>query len=113
MSSQYWKNVRQGREHASSLVEAVQEELDGGRDHRNYEICWVYKNSYSNNLRKWIDIYGKRSTKVIIFKEWVKDTEKYIKNIFSFIGVEGEVELGSLEKKKTVLGRRVSPCCID
>jgi hypothetical protein len=100
MSSQYWKNVRQGRENAPSLVDAVREELDGKRNHRDSEICWIYKNSYSNHLEEWIDNYGEKNIKVLIFEEWIEETEKYIRKTLSFIGAEDDAEIGPLGRKK-------------
>mgnify|MGYP006427244975 CR=1 FL=1 len=100
MSSQYWKNVRQGREHASSLYEAVQEELEGTRDPVHSEICWVYKNSYSKHLEKWFDLYDRKSMKVLIFEEWTQKPEKHVREIFRFLDVNDGVSLNSPSQRR-------------
>lgn len=88
--SQFWKNVRQGREHKRSVAEAVKEEINGKRNYINDEFCWVYRNSYATHFRRWKKAYGKERVKVLIFEEWTEEPKESLEEVYNFLGVEVE-----------------------
>jgi hypothetical protein len=85
MFSQFWKNVRQGREKKRSVMEAVKEEMDGDRSYKETPTCWVYKNSYAKHFKRWISLFGKDNIKVLIFEDWISKKESALKSVFSFL----------------------------
>jgi hypothetical protein len=104
--SQFWKNVRQGREKKRSVVEAVKEEIDGKRDHRKDELCWIYRNSYKIHLKKWKSMYEERKIKVVLFEEWTSNIDDGVGEVFDFLGVDKrKVELPEEEKNKSRVPR--------
>jgi hypothetical protein len=86
--SQYWKNYRQGRERASSFAEAIEEEIEGKRDHRENPWCWVYRNRYPVHLRHWLDLFDRDQIMFMVFEEWVDSPEEALNNICEFLGVK-------------------------
>jgi len=104
--SQFWKNVRQGREKKRSVVEAIEEEIDGKREHEKDPLCFLYRNSYSTHLKKWKKMYKNKEIKVIIFEEWTSDIENGVGEVFDFLGVDKrKVELSKEEKNKSRVPR--------
>jgi hypothetical protein len=86
--SQYWKNYRQGRERAPSFRDAIQQEIDGGRDHRSHPFCWVYRNRYPVHLGHWLELFDRDQLRFIIFEEWIESPEETLNEICDFLGVE-------------------------
>jgi hypothetical protein len=86
--SQYWKNVRQGRERVYPFSAAIEAELEGKRDHRDTAMCWYYKNKYSTHLQKWIDLYGREQILTVVFEDWIEEPEPTLDRICEFIGVD-------------------------
>lgn len=98
--SQYWKNVRQGRERTYPFSEAIQAEITGDRDHRETETCWYYKNEYSTHLERWYDLFGEDQILVLIFEEWIQDPPAALDRICEFIGVEPPESWDDTERQK-------------
>jgi hypothetical protein len=86
--SQYWKNVRQGRERVYPFSEAIEAELQGDRSHETTAMCWFYKNQYSTHLRRWFDLFGEDQILVLIFEEWISDPPAALDRICDFLGVD-------------------------
>lgn len=86
--SQYWKNLRQGRERIYPFSEAIKEEIEGERTHQETAMCWCYKNQYSVHLQRWFDLFDEDQILVLIFEEWVQNPPKALNRICEFIGVE-------------------------
>ncbi len=99
MYSQFWKNVRQGREHKKSVRGAVMEEINGERSHKKDEICWVYKNKYAIHFKEWKKMFSDENIKVIIFEEWINNTKKEIKSVFDFLGVSRDYNVSYRTEK--------------
>jgi hypothetical protein len=110
--SQFWKNVRQGRERTKNVIESIKEEMKGERKPQKSALCWLYKNSYATHLRQWIEMYNRDNIKVIIFEEWTEYTEDNMKGVFDFLGVGKNVEIKyeRTQKNKSRVPRSVELC---
>ncbi|MFB6226508.1 MAG: sulfotransferase [Candidatus Paceibacteria bacterium] len=98
--SQYWKNLRQGREKKYSFKKAIKEEYTGNRSPENSPMCWIYKNSYATHLKKWYSIFEEEQVKIIIFEKWINNTKSTLKEICNFLEVDSEFEFNEIDKKK-------------
>lgn len=67
--SQYWKNVRQGRERLYPFDRAIKSEINGDRHHRETAMCCYYKNRYSTHLQQWLDLFDESQILILIFEE--------------------------------------------
>lgn len=45
---------------------------------------------YYNNLKRWINTFGKDNVHIIIFDDFVKDVEKEYKNVCDFLGIDNK-----------------------
>ena len=102
MFSQFWKNVRQGRESRRSVMKAVKEEIEGERTPQTHELCWIYKNSYATHFRRWKNLFDDKQIKVMVFEEWTENLSKSVKEIYEFVGVEKEVNIERGDRRNNV-----------
>lgn len=98
--SQYWKNVRQGRERVYPFSDAIEAELSGDRTHRETAMCWYYKNQYSTHLAKWYDLFDEDQILVLIFEEWIQNPEPALNRLCEFIGVDPLDSWGDTDRQK-------------
>jgi hypothetical protein len=98
--SQYWKNVRQGREDIQPFRAAVEAELDDERDHKSSELCWVYKNDYPLHVEHIFNLFPRENIKVLIFEEWIKDIESTLNEICEFLSISPRNEWNKTDKAK-------------
>lgn len=47
---------------------------------------------YSNNLKRWIDTFGKNNVHVIIFDDYVKDIKKEYQKVCDFLGIDNKFQ---------------------
>ncbi|TPV34956.1 sulfotransferase [Paucihalobacter ruber] len=76
-------------------------------DHRiksNYEFIWHYKKAglYYENVKDYIEAFP--NVKVIIFEEFINNTQNTLKELYSFLGVDSEFT-PLLKKKYNVTGK--------
>lgn len=102
--SQFWKNYRQGRETASSFRDAIEAELDGERRHQEDRHCWIYLNSYSTHLRRWLEFFDRDQVKVLVFEEWIEDSDPVLADVCRFLDVEPPAEWNRSGDVKNVGG---------
>jgi len=46
---------------------------------------------YSESVKKYLDVFGPKQVKIIIFEEWITDTKKTIEEILRFLGLNNSV----------------------
>jgi hypothetical protein len=102
MFSQFWKNVRQGRESRRSVMKAVKEEIEGDRTPPKHELCWIYRNSYATHFRNWKSLFDDDQIKVMIFEEWTNNMSTSVKEVYEFIGVDKEVNIERGDRRNNV-----------
>ena len=100
LHSQFWKNVRQGREKVLSLKQALEMELSGERDHRHSELCWVYRNRHPVHLKRWFELFDRRQIRVIIFEEWIGQPQQTLSDLCRFLGVDPEFSFSRTNRKQ-------------
>jgi hypothetical protein len=107
--SQYWKNVRQGRERVYPFSDAIRAEIDGDRDHRETPMCWYYKNQYSVHLQRWVELFGRDQILPLVFENWIQEPEAALNRICEFLGVAPQRNWphASRQKNKTKTPRNL------
>lgn len=100
--SQFWKNVRQGREQADSYREALQAELDGGRKPESHPYCWIYRNRYSVHLNRWLELFDREQVRIFIFEEWTARPRECLPEIAAHLGADAGYEF---DRGETELNR--------
>lgn len=98
--SQFWKNVRQGKERTVPFKEALREELRGDRNHQERSRCWIYANRYSEHLRHWLDQFDREQVKFLVFEKWIDRTEETLNEVCEFLGVEPLEDWSHAEEMK-------------
>ncbi|MBV0923116.1 sulfotransferase [Halomicroarcula limicola] len=98
--SQYWKNVRQGRERVYPFSDAIEAEIEGSRDHRDTAMCWYYKNQYSTHLERWFDLFDEDQILLLIFEEWIGDPPAALDRICEFLDVEPPEQWRDTDRQK-------------
>lgn len=88
LQSQYWKNVRQGREDTTPLRAAIDAELQGERQPQTDNYCWLYLNHYPTHLRKWLKLFDRDQILFLIFEDWISDPKSALNAICNHIGVD-------------------------
>ena len=81
--SLYLMNVRNGEVNLP-FHEIVKERKNIGN---NFHNRFLPERNYAEKIKRYIDIFGKQKVKVIIFEEFVKESEKHVKEIVEFLGL--------------------------
>ena len=85
--SQYNHQVKVGLEKLS-FKKALEQEGQRRQD-RWGDICQYAGSSlYSDHLREFIHTFGRQNVKVILFDEFTGDTDRVMKELFGFLGVD-------------------------
>lgn len=93
--SAYSNHVRDGREN-ETFEKAL--ELENSRVNSNWDMMWAYKDvgRYAKPIEVYLATFSK--VKVLIFDEFIQDPQKYLKEIFIFLGVDPNVEIDTSQK---------------
>jgi len=68
--------------------EAVKKALNGLDDYSNRIASTSF---YSEQVKRYLDIFKKDQIKIFIFEEFIKDNEKSVKEVLNFLGVSSEI----------------------
>lgn len=87
--SAYMHLVRDEREGLSFEHGLEQEEK---RKRMDFEPMWLYKELglYANQVRHYFEVFGPNQVKVILFEEFIRDTEAMVAEVLEFLGVAPE-----------------------
>jgi hypothetical protein len=103
--SQYYKNYFEKQE-KKGLEVAIEEELNGKRTPQNTPLCWIYKNTYSEHVSHWINLFGQEKIKILIFENWVKDVA-VLDDLLVFLGLpKNSLNVTEIPKRNT--GKSIS-----
>ncbi len=61
---------------------------------------------YSNDVQKYLDIFGENQVKIIIFEEWIKDIKNTVNDIIKFLGLNYTVKVDFQESYKQYVAPR-------
>ena len=53
---------------------------------------------YTKNIKRYQEIFGKENVKVIIFEDYIKNTNQHIASIFNFLGINDKIDLNEQSK---------------
>lgn len=96
--SQFWKNVWNANEFAKTFEEAIEQELSGRRKPQETGMCWLYKNSYSIHVSRWLELFDRRQILFLVFEEWIKAPEKHLAKMADFIGCKKAIHYDASSK---------------
>jgi len=84
--SQYLMHVRDGQWN-HSFHEQLKKELNAKIDfkNRNIGLRWGF---YFDDVKKFLNVFGKTQIKIIIFEEWIKNVGKELQEIINFLDVD-------------------------
>jgi len=71
-----------------SFYEAIQDNL-AGKDKKTGKD-YVRSSMYSEQVKLYLDIFGKKNTKIIIFNDFSANTKKIVKEVLVFLGINEE-----------------------
>ena len=72
-----------------SFEEVVEKFLDKNKNDEQLERM-IYVSMYYEQVKRYLEIFGKENVKILIFEETVKDIKNTIKKIFEFLEVQAE-----------------------
>jgi Sulfotransferase domain len=95
-ASLYWWMVREGYENARSFAEALELESARMRSSTFQQSCpqfypdYLYYTTglYSQQVRRYLDIFGRKNVRVYIFEEFVREHLVICRDVFDFLGVD-------------------------
>ena len=85
--SNYQHLVRDGREYAE-FEEALADEAD--RLDKGWEWFWGLKRNsfYFETVKEYIETFGEQNVKILLFDEFIKNQELYLKEVMDFVGMD-------------------------
>lgn len=86
--SHYLHAIRVGSEKlpfSDAIKNAYDEKIKGVESTKGLLLEIGY---YSKPVKKYLDIFGKNQVKIIIFEEFIQNSDKIIKEILNFLGIE-------------------------
>lgn len=90
--SAYMFMVRDGRE-TLEFVEGLNREEE--RKQKGFEPIWWYKELglYYKQVKHYLDVFGKRRVKVLLYDELFANPEGELRDVFTFLGVREDVSI--------------------
>lgn len=90
--SAYMHVVRDERETLSFEDSLAQEAI---RRVNHYEPMWLYRELglYADQLTRFYDVFPREQIKVILFEDFARNTEKWVSEVFEFLGVDPTVSI--------------------
>ena len=88
--SSYLMKNREGGLHRSfndELQKAMDNKIDHTKPHLRLE-----SDMYSENVKRYFDIFGREQVKVIIFEEFIKDAKGTVEEILRFLGLNQKLD---------------------
>ena len=86
--SNYFWRIGSGRKF-SSFYDAIQKSLQVEDDF--FKAVIIEGSWYYEQVKRYLDIFGTKQVKIIIFEEFIKEPRKKIKEILEFIDVDSQV----------------------
>ncbi|MCL6547476.1 MAG: sulfotransferase [Alicyclobacillus sp.] len=88
--SAYMHLIRDGRE-TCSFAEAL--ELEAERKRKRYQPLWLYREvgMYALQVKRYLDTFGRDRVKVVDYREFNREPERILRDIFRFLGVDERV----------------------
>lgn len=85
--SHYLMSVRQ-RQEILPFYDAI--DKDYKRSDKGYFISHLYVDLglYSEQLRRYLDTFGPKNVKILIFEEFIKDTKAAVNDVLEFLGLQ-------------------------
>jgi len=71
---------------SANFHEYVQTGLDDTNPKNRYGI---FRGLYYDDVKRYLDVFGKDQVKIIIFEEWIKDPKPTLNEILKFLGLTG------------------------
>lgn len=90
--SAYMHLVRDGRERAT-FAEGLR--LETERKDAGYEPMWWYRevSCYFEQVRQYLDVFGPRQVKVLLYEELYANPEQTLRDVFAFLNVQEDVHI--------------------
>ncbi|MBX5436088.1 MAG: sulfotransferase [Alicyclobacillaceae bacterium] len=90
--SAYMHLVRDGRE-TLDFAEALQQEAE--RNRKRYQPLWLYREvgQYAEQVERYLHVFGERNVKIVSYDEFNRETQRVLRDIFSFLGVDPDVKV--------------------
>ncbi|MFO8061369.1 MAG: sulfotransferase domain-containing protein [bacterium] len=66
----------------------IEEELFGPKDEDAIGTYYIETSRYSHFIEHYLRYFDRRNLKIIVFEDYIKDIEKYHKDVYSFLGLE-------------------------
>lgn len=98
--SQFWKNKWQGTETVDTFEEAIEQEIRGQRKPTDSALCWLYKNTYSIHICRWLELFNSKQVQFMIFEEWTRNPTDHMQKIGKFLGCVEHIKY--VESGKTI-----------
>jgi hypothetical protein len=96
--SSYLQFRRDGREPESDFFIALSKEEERIRD--NWEHMWHYTKMgfYASQIKRYYNFFSKDQIKILLYDDFVDNTEGVVRDICAFIGVDPEVSINTSQR---------------
>jgi len=98
--SQHRKNLLQGKKNViPDLAAHIERDIRGESPP---SVNFVIANKYSRHLEHVFNYYRREQIFMMIFEEWTKSPEKIMPELFKFLGIRQNIDMGSLKSLNTI-----------
>lgn len=61
----------------------------------DFEPMWLYHELglYAKQVKQYLDVFGRRQVKVILFEEFIRNPESQLKDVFHFLEIDSDVHI--------------------
>jgi len=75
----------------STFYSEIQVELNKKLDKKNYKL-FLYHGLYYENMKRYLDVFGRNNVSIIIFEEFIKNEKATIENILKFLNIKNDLK---------------------
>ncbi|MDB4759034.1 sulfotransferase [Akkermansiaceae bacterium] len=90
-SSQYWNEVRKGRE-TESFADAINRKLSGATEFQRLHLCYLERGRYIESLQHFYQFFNESNVLVVILENLVANWKEEITRVCQFLEVDPNVE---------------------
>jgi len=88
-----WHLMNQRKELAKKKFHDALHEALQNNNECTEELFDLKSSLYSNDVKRFLELFGKNQVKIIIFEEWTKNVKQTIREILNFLQLENEIRI--------------------
>lgn len=99
--SQYVMNLRLGKTLEKDFIKEIEQDDNAEKKGWGANHQYLYIGKYYEQVKRYYDIFPKEQILICWYDEYKKDSQKVVKSIYNFLGVNEEFQVDTSEKLNT------------